>query len=202
MPALAHGYVTFGCLNNFAKVSSPTLAVWSQLLRELPQARLVLHARQGEHRRRTLDRFAQQGVAPGRVDFIDYLQGEDYLRQYHRIDIALDPFPYTGGTTTCDALWMGVPVITLAGRTAVGRSGVSLLSHVGLQDFVATTQEQYVELASRLAGDLPRLAQLRAGLRQRMRASPLMDGPAFANSVENAYRLMWRAWCETIAGAS
>ena len=141
-----------------------------------------------------LDRFSQQGVDPTRVSFVDYLPGEQYLSQYQRLDIALDPFPYGGGTTTCDALWMGVPVITLRGKTAVGRSGVTLLNSVGLTELVARSADEYVELAKQLAGDLPRLEKLRTGLRQRMLASPLTDGPRFARSVEAAYRQMWRNW--------
>jgi predicted O-linked N-acetylglucosamine transferase (SPINDLY family) len=106
----------------------------------------------------------------------------------------LDPFPYGGGTTTCDALWMGVPVISLAGPTSVSRSGLSILSNVGLADLAASDVEQYIRRAVELAHDLPRLAELRAGLRQRMRGSPLMDAPRFARDVEAAYRRLWVAW--------
>lgn len=195
LPALNAGYVTFGCLNSFAKASAPALATWIQILRESPSSRFLLHARQGEHRRRTLELFKREGIDPGRLTFVDYLQGHDYLRQYHQIDIALDPFPYAGGTTTCDALWMGVPIVTLRGQTAVGRAGVTLLASVGLNDLVATTREQHVRRAVELANDLPRLAEMRAGLRDRMRRSPLMDAPRFARNVETAYRQMWRRWC-------
>ncbi len=119
----------------------------------------------------------------------------EYFNVYQRIDVALDPFPYGGGTTTCDALWMGVPVVSLAGQTAVGRGGLSILSNLGLPELVAHDAEQYVRIAEGLANDLPRLSNLRATLRQRMQDSPLMDAPRFARNVEAAYREMWRHWC-------
>ncbi|HWY88037.1 MAG TPA: hypothetical protein VNX28_14995, partial [Gemmataceae bacterium] len=114
---------------------------------------------------------------------------------YERIDVALDPFPYGGGTTTCDALWMGVPVVSLAGQTAVGRGGLSLLSNIGLVDLVANDVEQYIRIAVELAADLPRLRALRAGLRERLQRSPLMDAPRFARNIEKAFRDMWHRWC-------
>ena len=195
LPALQQGTITFGCLNNFCKISPPALAVWAKLLRALPGARLVVHAHQGSHRQRMLRQLEQQGIAPQRVRFVDRLTLEEYFRLYQQIDIALDPFPYNGGTTTCDALWMGVPVVSLAGRTAVGRTGASILSNVGLTELVAGSEEQYVQIAAALAGDLPRLRQLRATLRQRMQESALMDAPRFARDVEAAYRQMWQTWC-------
>jgi len=120
---------------------------------------------------------------------------EDYFAQYGQIDVALDPFPYGGGTTTCDALWMGVPVVTLMGPTAVGRAGVSLLSNLGLPELIAHTPEEYLSIARDLAADLPRLAQLRRQLRPVMRTSILMDAPRFATEIEAAYRQMWVNWC-------
>jgi predicted O-linked N-acetylglucosamine transferase (SPINDLY family) len=136
-----------------------------------------------------------KGIDAERLEIVGRCSVEKYFKTYDRIDVALDPFPYTGGTTTCDALWMGVPVVTLAGRTAVGRSGVSLLSNVGLPELIAQTPEQYVQIAVDLAKDLPRLIQLRSTLRQRMEKSPLMDAAAFAKGIEGAYRMMWRKWC-------
>ncbi|MGD0463443.1 MAG: hypothetical protein ABSB74_13245, partial [Tepidisphaeraceae bacterium] len=124
---------------------------------------------------------------------IDHLRG--HLELYHRVDLALDTYPYHGTTTTCEALWMGVPVVSLAGRTHVSRVGVSLLSNLGLPQLVAFNPEQYVQIATDLAKDLPRLAELRRTLRPRMQASPLMDAPRFAAEVEAAYRQMWRDWC-------
>src|ERR1019366_491103 len=128
---------------------------------------------------------------PQRVQFVDRLPVQDYLAKYGEIDIALDTTPFAGGTTTCDALWMGVPVVTLSGRTAVGRSGVSLLSNVGLPEMIAQSSERYVEIAAALAKDLPRLSELRSGLREKMRSSPLMDIRRFAVDIEAVYRRVW-----------
>jgi predicted O-linked N-acetylglucosamine transferase (SPINDLY family) len=195
LPALEAGRVTFGCLNNFCKVTEPTLQAWGQLLRALPEARLLLHAQAGRHCERVWAFFGQQGIAAERVEFVPQLATAEYLKLYGRLDIALDPFPWGGGTTTCDALWMGVPVVSLAGRTAVGRGGVSILSNVGLPELVAADPEEYMAIAAGLAQDLGRLSELRQGLRGRMEVSPLMDGAGFARAVEGAYRRMWQAWC-------
>jgi predicted O-linked N-acetylglucosamine transferase (SPINDLY family) len=191
LPALQAGHVTFGCLNNFCKVTAPTLAAWGRLLQELPQARLLLHAHAGSHRDRVRDFFSGLGVAPDRLSFVGQVPMAEYVRTYERLDVALDPFPYGGGTTTCDALWMGVPVVSLAGPTAVGRSGLSILSNVGLAELVAYDTGQYVQRAVELARDFPRLRELRAGMRERMQHSPLMDAPRFARNVEAAFRSMW-----------
>jgi len=192
LPALSAGHVTFGCLNNFAKVSAAALRTWCRVLGDTPRSVLVLHAREGSHRDRVRAILASHGIDPRRLRFVGMLPWREYLEQYQQIDIALDPFPYPGGTTTCDALWMGVPVVSLAGQTAVGRAGVSLLSNVRLPELVAATLEQYVRIAVELAGDLPRLAALRLTLRQKMLSSPLMDAPGFARDMEVAYREMWR----------
>ena len=195
LPALDAGCVTFGCLNNFSKVSQPALSAWCRLLGTLPGSRLILHAPSGSHRQRALDFFAGQGVASDRVSFSPTLPENEYLAVYQGIDVALDPFPYAGGTTTCDALWMGVPVTSLAGQTAVGRAGVSILSNVGLADLVARDVEGYVRIAAGLAGNLERLGELRATLRRRMQRSPLMDARRFAHNVETLYREFWEHWC-------
>jgi predicted O-linked N-acetylglucosamine transferase (SPINDLY family) len=196
-PASQAGFITFGCLNTFRKVSEQTLKTWCELMRQIPASRLLLHANDGEHRERTRSRMQQEGIDPSRISFVGYQSLPDYFATYQRIDIALDPFPYAGGTTTCDALWMGVPVVSLAGRMAVHRSGLSILNAVGLPELVASNTEQYLEIARQLAGDLPRISQLRASLRERMRASELMNAPRFAREMEAAYRAMWRAWCGT-----
>jgi predicted O-linked N-acetylglucosamine transferase (SPINDLY family) len=195
-PSASTGRVTFGSLNNFSKVSPAAIEAWGRVLQAVPNSRLLLHSQSGSHRDRARDALARLGVASDRLEFVDLRPAADYFRLYQRIDVALDPFPYSGGTTTCDALWMGVPVVSLAGRTAVGRGGASLLANAGLGDLVATTVEQYVAIAARLAADDSRRASLRADLRGRMQASPLMDAAGFARSVENAYRTMWRHWCE------
>jgi len=195
LPARVAGRVTFGSLNNFSKVTPATLETWAQLLAAVPRSRLLLHAQSGSHRQSVCEVLAAAGVGAERVEFVPLVPQAEYFRHYHRVDIGLDPFPYGGGTTTCDALWMGVPVVTLAGSTAVGRAGVSLLSNVGLRELIAGDRRQYVQIAALLAADLPRLAELRATLRQRMQGSPLMDAPAFARQVEALYRRVWQQWC-------
>jgi predicted O-linked N-acetylglucosamine transferase (SPINDLY family) len=200
LPMSETGSVTFGCLNTFSKVSRGALETWRDLLVQIADSRLVLHAHPGSHRDRVAEFFSSSGIEPHRIEFVGYVPRDEYLSQYCRIDIALDPFPYAGGTTTCDALWMGVPVITLAGQTAVGRGGISILSNVGLHDLIARSTEEYIQIASSLAADVNRLQQLRSGLRDRMLASPLCDAPRFARNLESAYRQMWRNWCESPAG--
>jgi protein O-GlcNAc transferase len=198
LPALKQGFVTFGSLNNFCKVSEPTLVVWAAVLRAVPKSQLLLNASEGSHRQRVLDRLEREGIEPQRVRFVSHLPVEKYFGLYGQIDIALDPFPHGGGTTSCDALWMGVPVVSLTGRTAVGRGGLSILSNVGMQDLVAHSAEAYVQIATELAKDLPRLSNLRLTLRRRMEQSPLMDAPRFVRNIEATYRQMWNAWCSRL----
>jgi predicted O-linked N-acetylglucosamine transferase (SPINDLY family) len=195
LPALAAGQVTFGCLNNFCKVSQPALAAWVALLQAVPRSRLLLHAREGGHRQRVGSVLERAGVDPRRLRFVGFTPPGEYFALYHLVDIALDPFPYCGGTTTCDALWMGVPVVSLRGRTAVGRAGVSVLSNLGMADLVAANVDDYAKIAAALANDPPRLLALRQGLRQRMRQSPLMAAGPYARAVESAYREAWRRYC-------
>jgi protein O-GlcNAc transferase len=195
LPALLGGPITFGCLNNFAKVTVPTLVTWCHILQAVPNSRLLLHAAAGSHRERVREIFTEHNISPERLIFAEKVPGTEYFRLYHNIDVGLDPFPYGGGTTTCDALWMGVPVVSLAGQTAVGRGGLSILSNIGLLELVAHEPQEYLQIAVELARDLPRLSQLRATLRDRMQSSPLMDAPRFARNVEAAYRRMWHDWC-------
>ena len=194
LPATGAGRVTFGCLNNFCKINEPALKLWARVLGQVTNSRLALLSRVGSHRQwvsRTLER---EGIEARRVEFLDFRPRREYLELYHRLDIVLDIFPYNGHTTSLDALWMGVPVVTLAGATAVSRAGLSQLTNLGLPELVARSETEYVNIAERLARDLPRLAELRTTLRARMRASPLMDAPRFARSVEAAYRFMWQRW--------
>jgi predicted O-linked N-acetylglucosamine transferase (SPINDLY family) len=195
LPALGAGHINFGSLNNFCKVSSPVLAAWSRLLQAVPGSRLLLHAREGSHCGRVRGVLSEQGISAERVVFVDFQPAAEYFDVYRRIDVALDPFPYGGGTTTCDALWMGVPVVSLSGQTAVGRGGVSILSNVGLPELIASSPGEYVRIAIELAQDVSRLSDLRATLRARMQACPLMNAPRFARNVEAAYRTMWQRWC-------
>jgi predicted O-linked N-acetylglucosamine transferase (SPINDLY family) len=189
-PAARNGYVTFGCMNSFAKVSPATMELWAAVLRRKAGSKLILHCRPGGHRNEVLQFFEARGVARERVELIGFQPCPDYMQTYQRIDIGLDPFPYGGGITTCDALWMGVPVVTLSGRTAVGRGGRSILSNLGLGELAASSEQEYAQLAM----ETDRWIQLRGTLRQRMRESPLMDVPRFARDVEGAYREMWRKW--------
>ena len=189
------GPPTFGCLNNFAKVTDATLDRWTRLLARVPEARLLIYARAEPHRERVRRALRAAGLDEARAAFVGYQSLADYLDTYREIDVALDPHPYGGGTTSCDALWMGVPVVTLAGRTAVSRAGTTLLRNVGLDDLVARSAEQYIELAAKLIRDADRLAELRRGLRARLESSPVMDAPQFARDFEAALRSVWRAWC-------
>ena len=191
------GPPTFGCLNNFAKVTKPTLGLWMQLLLAVEDSRLILYAPPGRHRERVVDMMQQQGISEDRLEFVGRQSYADYLATWARIDVGLDPFPYGGGTTTCDALWMGVPVVTLRGPTAVSRAGMTLLSNIGLDNLVAARPREYVQLAANLVRERQELEKISASLRDRMRASPLMDPDKFTRNLEAAYRMMWQSWCAT-----
>jgi predicted O-linked N-acetylglucosamine transferase (SPINDLY family) len=153
----------------------------------------------GKHREKALHRFTSQGIEPERVEFLGGRPWNKYIQLYEQIDIALDPFPYGGGITTCDGLWMGVPIVTLSGRTAVGRGGRSLLNNVGLPELVASDVAEYQRIAINLAADVDRLGEIRAGLRERMNRSPLMDAAAFARDFQAVYRQLWQTWCSAPA---
>jgi protein O-GlcNAc transferase len=197
LPALESRHVTFGCLNNFCKVNDNLLALWAKVLRQVEHSRLLLLAPLGDCRLRTQQRFEKDGVDPQRIEFIPFQTRDKYLETYHRIDLGLDTFPYNGHTTSLDSFWMGVPVVTLVGSTAVSRAGWCQLSNLGLAELAAQTPEEFVRIAVDLAKDLPRLEQLRSTLRPRMEQSPLMDAPTFARNIEAAYRRMWQTWCES-----
>jgi protein O-GlcNAc transferase len=197
LPALSNGYVTFGSFNHFAKVTPQVLDTWATLLAHLPDSRLSLLAPASETLKlRVLDAFARRGVDAQRVDLHSRQPYERYLQAISRVDIALDPFPFNGHTTTCDCLWMGVPVVSLAGESYASRFGSSALVTLGLQELVASDVDQYVSIASALAADREKLAQLRATLRDRMKASPLLDFVGFTRKLEAAYGWMWSRWCE------
>ncbi len=195
LPALEKGHITFGCFNNFCKVNAGVVKLWAQVLKAVDRSQLLVLAPEGSHRHDTLDLLEQEGVTPDRVTFVAGRPRAQYLELYHRIDVGLDTVPYNGHTTSLDSFWMGVPVITIVGRTVVGRAGLSQLRNLGLPELIAESPEQYVRTAAGLANDLRRLAGLRATLRERMLNSPLMDAPRFARNVEAAYRRMWRRWC-------
>ncbi|SDN80224.1 glycosyltransferase family 41 protein [Polaromonas sp. JS666] len=198
LPALSNGYVTFGCFNNLTKMNDAVVALWAQVLNAVPASRLFLKARQLQQasaQREVLARFAAHGIEPGRLILEDYVPRENYLAAYQRVDIALDPFPYPGGTTTVEALWMGVPVLTLAGERFLSRQGVGLMMNAGLPEWVASNPGDYLSRAVAHAGDLQKLSALRAGLRSQVLASPIFDAPRFARHFETALRGMWHAWC-------
>ncbi len=196
LPALAKGHLTLGSFNKLAKISAATVALWVNVLRALPNARLVIKAKalaDGATQGLLLEKFTAAGIDPGRLTLSGWIPGDaGHLALYQDIDIALDTFPYNGTTTTCEALWMGVPVVTLAGRGHAARVSASLLAAVGLADWIAPTPEAFAARVVSAAADLPGLAGLRAGLREKMRRSPLCDARAHARGLEAAYRTIWR----------
>jgi predicted O-linked N-acetylglucosamine transferase (SPINDLY family) len=198
-PVVASGCITFGSFNTLAKVNVALIARWSAILAGVPDSRLVLKARSFADpvaRDYILQLFVQNGIAPERIELSDWTADtRSHLERYAGIDIALDTFPYNGTATTCEALWMGVPVVTMAGRVHASRVGASLLSRIGLDALIASSPEAYLRAAIDLAHDLPRLRDLRGALRARMAASPLMDSARIARAVEAAYRTMWRQYC-------
>jgi len=199
LPAPSAGKVTFACFNNFAKVSPETVRRWARILRETRGSVLLLKSRGlGDPATAMAVRaqFVRHGVPGDRIEFNgEELSVARHLGLYHRVDIALDTDPYNGTTTTCEALWMGVPVITLAGRTHASRVGASLLGHIGFAEGIAQTEDGYVSAACALASDLPRLASLRQELRERTRTSAVCDEAGFVRDLESGFRRMWLERC-------
>jgi len=195
-PFTRNGFITFGSFNHLIKLSRTVLALWARILAQLPDARLViLGVPNGPPQDRLLGDFRREGIAASRITLVAPLPMNDYFPWFDKVDLALDATPYSGGTTTCDTLWMGVPVVTVAGSRSVSRSAASIVTTVGLAEWIAQTPEEYVRLALRFARDPAVLTELRGSLRRRMRESPLMDEPGFARDLEHAYRGMWRSWC-------
>ncbi|MDB9387497.1 FkbM family methyltransferase [Microcystis aeruginosa] len=198
LPALSSEYITFGCLNNFSKLNPFLLSLWAKILQALPQSRLILkshyHNLDDPEEKQSVELFLQeQGLNLEQVELIDSpTLAEDYFALYHRIDIHLDTFPYNGCTTTCDALWMGVPVLTLAGDRKIQRMGNSLLQAISLGDWIAHSPEEYVNKAITFAQDLEAIAQLRTSLRERFQKSQLGDIEGLTLALENAYQQMWK----------
>jgi protein O-GlcNAc transferase len=194
-----NGYVTFGCFNNFTKVTDQVIALWARVLNNVPLSRLMLEIRGLEdaafHHAVQL-RFERLGIPAERLILIPRKKENQFVL-YNRIDLALDPFPCVGGTTSLDSLWMGVPFVTLAGRWFGARIGVTVLANAGLHELIATTEEEYLALAVALACDTDRLKTIRSGLRDRIKNSPLMDASRFTGHLEQAYRGMWQRWCST-----
>ena len=205
LPAAQTGQLTFGSFNNLAKVTPEVVAVWSRILVAMPKARLIIKRssfRDAATRNRYLAMFAAHGVSEDCLELLPSTETHaEHLKIYNVVDVALDTFPYNGTTTTCEALWMGVPVITLKGESHVGRVGASILTRIGLDDYVAADADAYVAKAVALADDIEGLALTRELLRNRMASSPLCNGPAFCTTLENAYREMWQTWCRSVGSA-
>jgi predicted O-linked N-acetylglucosamine transferase (SPINDLY family) len=191
------GPVTFGNFNNSSKMSKSCIKLWALILTKMPEAQLLLKSKQFSDltaQELVREQFESHGISSDRVNMLGRsITTEEHLDLYAKVDVCLDPFPYNGTTTTCEALWMGVPVVTLLGEHHRGRVGASILSRVGLGEYVADDVESYVSIAVGLAQDTPRLESLRGNLRQRM--SPLCDAGSFARDMEVSYRSMWHKWC-------
>jgi len=199
LPARANGIVTFGCFNNLAKLNRSVIALWARVLQAVPGSRLVLKSKffsDDNTRQRFLDLFQEHGTSLNRLELRVSSPHIEMLGEYGEIDIALDTFPFTGGMTTLEALWMGVPVVTLDGDAMVSRQSASFLAAIGQPELIADSEREYVEIVKALAGDLLRLESLRGALRPLMQGSPLCDNETFARNLEDAYRQMWRNWCE------
>ena len=198
-PSLVNGFITFGSFNLLAKMGPRVVDLWSRILKEVSRSRLLLKAQSFSDeptRQRILEAFGKGGIDANRLDLLPRTEGTvKHLSLYDRVDIALDPFPYNGTTTTCEALWMGVPVVSLEGTSHAARVGASLLNAAELSDSIGHSSEEYVRIAAQLAADRDRLASLRASMRARLEASPLRDEINYTRRLESAYRVMWESWC-------
>jgi predicted O-linked N-acetylglucosamine transferase (SPINDLY family) len=200
LPADQAGFITFGSFNNPAKINEEAIGLWAEVLQSVPGSKILLKYKtlygQASLQGSVVERFSASGIGQDRITFSASSDTfAKHLGRYDEVDIALDPFPFNGATTTFQALWMGVPVISLAGETFISRAAGSLLHQVGLGELTVNTPKAYVDRARDLAGNLEQLRTLRANLRERMTASPLCNAPAYALSVEAAYWDMWGRWC-------
>ena len=196
LPVNSNGYVTFGSFNNAIKLNNLTVETWARILIAVPNSRLILKWLEFDKAGSStiLDRFEKLGIDPTRIERQGW--AEDPYTPYQQIDVCLDPILASGGTTTCDALWMGVPVITYAGESVFSRTGLMHMSNIGLPDLIATGVDQYVEIAGNLATDIQHLTNIRLGLRKRMQQSPIMDEAAYCGHLDKEFRRIWRHWCE------
>jgi predicted O-linked N-acetylglucosamine transferase (SPINDLY family) len=200
LPAKLAGHVTFGCLNAVSKATATAVRLWAAVMSAVPGSKMmILTTRCEETNRRLLDGFARAGVAAERIQLVYRSSVGEYLRRYNMIDIALDPVPFNGHTTTCDAAWMGCPTVTLSGNIYAHRYGGSVLRNLNLAELIAESEEAYIATAAGLANDLDRLAKIRSTLRFTMQDSIITDGPRFTRNLELAYRKMWREWCASAA---
>ncbi len=199
LPALSNDYVVFACFNNLSKMNDAVVMLWARILNAVPGSMIFLKAFQLAEslvRQSVVERFAVYGIGAERLILEGFSSRAEYLATYQRVDIGLDPFPFTGGTTTVEALWMGVPVLTLSGKSFLSRQGVGLLMNAGLPEWIADDADDYVARAISFASDFQRLAALRSGLRQQVLASPIFDATRFSQYFEAALRSMWQAWCD------
>jgi len=198
-PVLNNGYITFGCFNNLSKMNDKVVELWSKVLESIPNSRLLLKSKQFRDKSAQEDviqRFNIQGIKSERITLEGPEHREKYFVAYNRIDIALDPFPFTGGTTSVECLWMGVPVLTLVGDSLVSRQGVGILMNIGLPDWIADNKKEYIEKSILFASDLEKLATLRSGLREQILTSPLFDAQDFAQDFENSLWEMWNQYLQ------
>lgn len=199
-PFPANGYITFGSFNNLTKSTMSVLKTWARILHAVPDSRLLLKTRQLRDkgtRIRLKETFVKEGIAPERIDLHPvFVDQTEHLRLYGKVDIGLDPFPYNGTTTTCEALWMGVPVVALLGNRHAGRVSASILMRLGLQELIAASVEDYIELARTLAHDQKKLHDMRLNLRDRMKNSELMDKKLFTGHLEEIFQLLWHNYCK------
>ncbi|MDO8206582.1 MAG: tetratricopeptide repeat protein [Gallionella sp.] len=203
LPALSNSYVTFGSFNRLSKINQPVIALWSQLLRALPDSRMVLGGMPEEGKYDTLIKwFAQEGIARERLVFHTRIGMDRYMALHHQVDICLDTFPYNGGTTTLHAQWMGVPTLTLTGCTVAGRPGACILGHVGRDDFIAHDAADFVQKGLSWAENLAALSDIRAGLRERFANSAMGQPAVVAAGVERGLRIMWQRWCDKLPAES
>jgi predicted O-linked N-acetylglucosamine transferase (SPINDLY family) len=196
-PVMTSGFITFGSFNNIAKLTPEVIELWSRVLIAIPDSKLIIKwstLRRKKVRDRLLRQFARHGVSEERLVLRVWSPHADMLREYGDIDIILDPFPFSGGMTSCEALWMGVPVLTLLGDKPAGRQTAGFLRTIGLPEWVTMSPEQFVTRAKEAASDHDELNTIRFGLRERMIASTLCDGVSFTRNLEAAYRTMWKAW--------
>jgi protein O-GlcNAc transferase len=195
-PAIENGFITFGCLNNLAKINDRVVGVWANVLNSVPRSQLILKVPGDESvQKMYLDRFADEGVSGDQLQLVGSSPAADYFATYNKIDITLDPFPYSGGMTSLDSLWMAVPVLTRRGDRAGAHTGESIAHNAGLPDWIARDDDDYVNLAVAFSSDLQALALLRSRLRQQVLASPLFDSRRFAHNFEQALSGMWKKYC-------
>ncbi len=204
-PSLSNGYVTFGCFNNLTKINEVVVALWARVLKAVPHSRLFLKTKQLQEssvRQRILELFSSHGIDFQRLVLEGWSTRFEYLAAYQRVDISLDPFPFPGGTTSVEGLWMGVPVLTMTGQSFLSRQGVGILNNAGLPEWVAADSDDYLAKAIKHASDLSRLATLRSNLRYQLLASPLFNASSFAGHFEAALRGMWAHWRNKKRGAT